>query len=108
MREFGAEVTRVALEVGTEGKLGGVAIVRDVEGVWNELTTNVCLFSLSDPHSRSVLRFFFLPPPLFFLIGQQDVSEPDVASAVYRQGYHGSRPRRSWSCFLGKKGRWGR
>ncbi|KAF8332381.1 histidine kinase [Cantharellus anzutake] len=41
LREFAAEVTRVALEVGTEGKLGGVAIVRDVEGVWNELTTNV-------------------------------------------------------------------
>ncbi len=38
---FGAEVTRVAREVGTEGKLGGQAIVPGVGGVWKDLTENV-------------------------------------------------------------------
>jgi HAMP domain-containing protein/CheY-like chemotaxis protein len=38
---FTSEVTRVAREVGTEGKLGGQAQVRDVSGVWQELTESV-------------------------------------------------------------------
>ncbi|HUQ05123.1 MAG TPA: HAMP domain-containing protein, partial [Kofleriaceae bacterium] len=38
---FAAEVTRVAREVGTEGKLGGQAEVSGVSGVWEELTDNV-------------------------------------------------------------------
>jgi CheY-like chemotaxis protein/signal transduction histidine kinase/HAMP domain-containing protein len=38
---FAAEVTRVAREVGTEGKLGGQAEVTGVSGVWEELTDNV-------------------------------------------------------------------
>ncbi|WP_261990363.1 HAMP domain-containing protein [Hymenobacter sp. BT188] len=38
---FAGEVTRVALEVGTEGKLGGQASVPNVAGVWKELTDNV-------------------------------------------------------------------
>ncbi len=38
---FAAEVTRVAGEVGTEGKLGGQADVRGVSGVWKDLTDNV-------------------------------------------------------------------
>ncbi|GAB1522101.1 histidine kinase osmosensor [Rhizoctonia solani] len=38
---FAQEVTRVSLEVGTEGRLGGQAIVRDVRGTWSELTTVV-------------------------------------------------------------------
>ncbi len=38
---FAGEVTRVAREVGTEGKLGGQATVPNVEGVWKELTDNV-------------------------------------------------------------------
>jgi len=38
---FAAEVTRVAREVGTEGKLGGQADVKDVSGVWKDLTDNV-------------------------------------------------------------------
>src|SRR5713101_4596117 len=36
-----SEVTRVAREVGTEGKLGGQAQVREVTGVWKDLTENV-------------------------------------------------------------------
>src|SRR5205814_1708869 len=38
---FAAEVTRVAKEVGTEGKLGGQAEVKGVSGVWKDLTDNV-------------------------------------------------------------------
>src|ERR687884_429206 len=38
---FADEVSRVAREVGTEGKLGGQAEVRDVSGVWRDLTENV-------------------------------------------------------------------
>jgi HAMP domain-containing protein/signal transduction histidine kinase/CheY-like chemotaxis protein len=38
---FSAEVTRVALEVGTEGKLGGQAKVKGVAGVWKDLTDSV-------------------------------------------------------------------
>ncbi|ETK34703.1 HAMP domain-containing protein [Microbispora sp. ATCC PTA-5024] len=38
---FAEEVTRVAREVGTEGKLGGQAQVRGVSGVWKDLTDNV-------------------------------------------------------------------
>src|SRR5260221_272974 len=38
---FADEVTRVAREVGTEGRLGGQAYVRDVSGVWKDLTDNV-------------------------------------------------------------------
>src|SRR4029079_2658041 len=36
-----AEVTRVAREVGTEGKLGGQAVVPGVSGTWKDLTDNV-------------------------------------------------------------------
>src|SRR5205814_851860 len=38
---FAGEVTRVAREVGTEGKLGGQAIVRGVGGTWKDLTDSV-------------------------------------------------------------------
>jgi HAMP domain-containing protein/signal transduction histidine kinase/DNA-binding response OmpR family regulator len=41
LRSFAAEVTRVAREVGTEGKLGGQANVRDVAGTWKDLTDSV-------------------------------------------------------------------
>ena len=41
LRSFAAEVTRVAREVGTEGKLGGQADVKDVAGTWKDLTDSV-------------------------------------------------------------------
>src|SRR5262250_2964922 len=41
LRSFAAEVTRVAREVGTDGKLGGQAIVPGVAGTWKDLTDNV-------------------------------------------------------------------
>src|SRR5204862_122147 len=41
LSSFAAEVTRVAREVGTEGKLGGQSQVQGVSGVWKDLTDNV-------------------------------------------------------------------
>jgi HAMP domain-containing protein/CheY-like chemotaxis protein/signal transduction histidine kinase len=41
LNAFAGEVTRVAREVGTEGKLGGQAIVRGVAGTWKDLTDSV-------------------------------------------------------------------
>src|SRR6202041_1795016 len=41
LNSFAAEVTRVAREVGTEGKLGGQAVVPGVAGTWKDLTDNV-------------------------------------------------------------------
>ena len=41
LNAFASEVTRVAREVGTEGKLGGQAEVKGVAGVWKDLTENV-------------------------------------------------------------------
>jgi len=66
LRSFSLEVTRVAREVGTEGKLGGQAQVKGVGGVWKELTDNVKL----------------------------DGQQPDRAGAQHRRSHHGSRQRR--------------
>ncbi|MBC7893908.1 MAG: HAMP domain-containing protein, partial [Cytophagaceae bacterium] len=41
LRSFASEVTRVAREVGTDGKLGGQAVVPGVAGTWKDLTDNV-------------------------------------------------------------------
>src|SRR5881409_3529571 len=41
LSSFAAEVSRVAKEVGTEGKLGGQADVKGVSGTWRDLTDNV-------------------------------------------------------------------
>ncbi|MGH8188364.1 MAG: HAMP domain-containing protein, partial [Steroidobacteraceae bacterium] len=41
LNTFASEVTRVAREVGTEGKLGGQADVKNVSGIWKDLTDNV-------------------------------------------------------------------
>ena len=41
LNAFAGEVTRVAREVGTEGKLGGQADVRGVGGTWKDLTDSV-------------------------------------------------------------------
>src|SRR5205814_643984 len=41
LSSFASEVTRVAREVGTEGRLGGQADVRDVSGTWRDLTDSV-------------------------------------------------------------------
>src|SRR5258706_12738151 len=49
LRSFAAEVTRVAREVGTEGRLGGQAVVPGVAGTWKALTGNVTLLAATLP-----------------------------------------------------------
>ncbi len=49
LRSFAAEVTRVAREVGTEGKLGGQADVQGVAGTWKDLTESVNSMAV-EPH----------------------------------------------------------
>src|SRR5437870_13634473 len=50
LRSFAAEVTRVAREVGTEGRLGGQALVPGIAGTWKDLTdsVNVMAANLTD------------------------------------------------------------
>jgi len=45
LRSFASEVTRMAREVGTDGKLGGQATVPGVAGIWKDLTDNVNLLA---------------------------------------------------------------
>src|SRR5208283_743445 len=47
LRSFAAEVTRVAREVGTDGKLGGQAQVPGVAGTWKDLTDNVNVMAVN-------------------------------------------------------------
>ena len=50
---FGNEVSRVALEVGTEGKLGGQAQISGVSGVWKDLTQNGQWYSQNKPQCNT-------------------------------------------------------
>ena len=58
LRLVSSEVTRVAREVGTEGKLGGQAEVKGVSGTWKDLTDNVNLLAgnLDDPGPKHRAR----------------------------------------------------
>src|SRR3954468_3446616 len=47
LRSFASEVTRVAREVGTDGKLGGQAVVPGVAGTWKDLTDNVNVMAVN-------------------------------------------------------------
>ncbi len=80
LRALAAEVTRVTLEVGSQGKLGGQADVPDVEGVWFELVKNV---------SRSFKLGFFILTLL--IVGEPNVLILDGPSALYRFYYHSRR-----------------
>src|SRR5262249_20892973 len=51
LRSFASEVTRVAREVGTDGKLGGQAVVPGVAGTWKDLTDNVNSMASNDRKS---------------------------------------------------------
>src|SRR5262249_18708261 len=52
LNAFAGEVTRVAREVGTEGKLGGQAQVRGVAGTWKDLTDSVNLMEIGRASCR--------------------------------------------------------
>jgi len=69
---FASEVTRVALEVGTQGILGGQAKVEGVQGTWADLTrnVNVCSFML---HINFELSSTFLTENGFELNGPSKI-----------------------------------
>lgn len=53
LRTLADEVSRVSLEVGSKGKLGGQAHVPDVEGVWKDLTVNVGHWDAGDRYQEA-------------------------------------------------------
>ena len=55
LNAFAAEVTRVAREVGTDGKLGGQAVVPGVAGTWKDLTDSVNSMAGISPHRCAIL-----------------------------------------------------
>ena len=73
---FADEVTRVAREVGTEGRLGGQARVTNVGGTWKDLTDNVNVMA---NNVRFLFLGFFCELIILFLV--------DVTSANYRCCY---------------------
>lgn len=95
LNSFASEVTRVAREVGTEGKLGGQANVAGVGGVWKDLTDNV--FSINIPRPVLEMHFFTCvarsPPSADSNSGEHHGSEPDQPGARHRRSYDRCRQR---------------
>ena len=104
LRSFGAEVTRVAREVGTEGKLGGQADVKGVAGTWKDLTDSVNFMAsnLTD-QVRGIAKVVTavangdLKRKLFSRsqgrncrVGRDDQQHDRYVSNIRRSGYHGS------------------
>jgi HAMP domain-containing protein len=90
LRVFSTEVTRIAREVGTEGRLGGIAKIDGVEGVWKDLTDNV--------------RLFFV----VLIKGQSNGRQFDTASARCCQRHDGRCERRSFKddyCYRKRRNR---
>ena len=108
LRALAAEVTRVTMEVGSKGQLGGQAHVPDVEGVWLELTRNVsvplpaCLQGGARlVSSGALILMMLITPGIRFLFtrcslipGQSNVFELDGPGAIDREGDDGGRARR--------------
>ena len=55
LQEFASQVTHLAREVGTEGRLGGQAVLPGVDGIWAELTENGQ--SIVSPSAVTILTF---------------------------------------------------
>lgn len=70
---FATEVTRLAREVGTEGRLGGQATVKNVAGTWKQLTDNVNVMA-----SNVRMLFYCLRALIHLLV--------DTTSARYCEG----------------------
>ncbi len=86
---FASEVTRVALEVGTQGILGGQARVEGVQGTWADLTLNVNVSFLSLPlaHYPSWMQ---VPNDLMFL-DVENGEQLDRSSALDLGGHQSGR-----------------
>ena len=84
---FASEVTRVALEVGTQGILGGQARVEGVQGTWADLTRNVNVSDICALYIHSMIL-------LSYCICSENGFEFDEPGAVYLGGHEGRRKRR--------------
>lgn len=83
LRALAAEVTRVTLEVGSQGILGGQAHVPDVEGVWLELTRNVRHFRCALCHFGAFSSYTWHS----LATGESDVFQFDGPSSVDCHGH---------------------
>ena len=83
---FASEVTRVALEVGTQGILGGQARVEGVQGTWADLTRNVNVRAPLCPPSFSARRSY--------ACSVENGIELDEPGAIYLGRHQGGRERR--------------
>ena len=88
LRVFSTEVTRIAREVGTEGRLGGIAKIDGVEGVWKDLTNNVSPLS-------SLPTYPLLVENGLLMVGESNGRKLDTTSPRCRQRHHRRRKRRS-------------
>jgi hypothetical protein len=77
---FSSEVTRVALEVGTEGRLGGQAKVEGVQGTWKDLTDNV-----------NVRAALFPFPASWLMTSAENGVQPHRPSALHLGRHQGRR-----------------
>ena len=81
---FASEVTRVAQEVGTQGILGGQAVVQGAEGTWDHLTRNV---------NVSLLLFALIPVRTMTHIPSANGAQFDGSSQIHLGGHQGCRTR---------------
>jgi osomolarity two-component system sensor histidine kinase NIK1 len=79
---FAAEVTRVALEVGTQGILGGQARVEGVQGTWADLTRNVNVRNKRSDHTRTQLLTLYPLKKMANNLTDQVRSISEVTKAV--------------------------
>ena len=84
---FASEVTRVALEVGTQGILGGQARVEDVQGTWADLTRNVNVSSLRVSVDLSKILMIFY--------SAENGVKSNRSSQIHLRSNQSSRSRRS-------------
>ena len=85
LNSFASEVTRVAREVGSDGKLGGQADVKGVGGTWKDLTDNVN--ELAATSLREICTALRIPPAQIFALDQPLGSMQ--AAAAGANPYHG-------------------
>ena len=95
---FASEVTRVALEVGTEGILGGQAVVADVQGTWADLTRNVNVCGRLSCHVMPLTADMFTPFVCLILEHGDEFNEPGALHRGGDQGGGTGRPHQDGQC----------
>ncbi|KAF8811292.1 hypothetical protein BYT27DRAFT_7208708 [Phlegmacium glaucopus] len=88
--QFAKDITRVSQEVGTEGKLGGQALVLDVEGTWRELTAVFSkLAANSTPQVRNLLVLHLYSPLTVLLLTRLRALAAEVTRVTLKLGSQG-------------------